>query len=216
MGLREWLSPRARRGGRPSAPGAAQPPTSDVHHSLGLPALLAGFGGERKRQVLDLGPAVGSNIEFLSGFGCRLYIEDYFAALASRGHPAGRPDLAILPDLARFPLETRFDAVLAWDLFNYLERRELAALGQALLPACQPGAVLFALISIGKTMPAQPGRYRMVDVENLAYERVTAADRPCPRYAPSELAELLRGFRLDRSFLLRHGIQEYLFTREPD
>ena len=39
-------------------------------------------------------------------------------------------------------------------------------------------------------------------------------ERPGPRFAPAELNELLRGFRVDRPFLLRHGIQEYLFMRE--
>ena len=80
----------------------------------------------------------------------------------------------------------------------------------------QPGATLFALISILKQIPAEPMRFRILDQETLAYEARTAATRPCPRYAPAELNELLRGFRLDRSFLMRHGIQEYLFARLAD
>ena len=57
-------------------------------------------------------------------------------------------------------------------------------------------------------------RFRILDQEHLAYEIRTASLRPCPRYAPAELNELLRGFRLDRSFLMRHGTQEYLFARQ--
>ena len=76
--------------------------------------------------------------------------------------------------------------------------------------------MIFSLISILKTIPAQPIRFRIVDEQNLAYEVRTAATRPAPRFAPAEMNDLLKGFRVDRSFLLRHGIQEYLFVKEPE
>jgi methyltransferase family protein len=232
-----------------SAPAAPAAPES--HRSLGLASLLEAFAGRPRLQVLDLGPAVGGNVEFLSRFGCKLYIQDLYPALvpwqtATSGLPApGAATVATIdraavreahetwdarpprqdgedeePGLAgrfgqllAFPEETRFDAVLIWDLINYLERREVAALARQLARFCRPGAMLFALISILKQIPAEPMRFRILDQEHLAYETRTAAVRPCPRYAPAELNELLRGFRLDRSFLMRHGTQEYLFTR---
>jgi hypothetical protein len=46
--------------------------------------------------------------------------------------------------------------------------------------------------------------------------RRTGLERPGPRYAPAEISGLLKGFRVDRSFLLRHGIQEYLFVRDDE
>src|SRR5262249_45315681 len=55
------------------------------HRSLALTALFEEFRRGRKLQVLDLGQAIGSNVEFLSQFGCKIYIEDLYAALASRG-----------------------------------------------------------------------------------------------------------------------------------
>jgi len=222
------------------------------HRSLGLASLLEAFAGRPRLHVLDLGPAVGGNVEFLSRFGCKLYIQDLYPALvpwqtAIGGLPTpGAATVATIdraavreahetwdarpprPDggdeetglagrfgqLLAFPEETRFDAVLIWDLINYLERREVAALARQLARFCGPGAVMFALISILKQIPAEPMRFRILDQEHLAYETRTAAVRPCPRYAPAELSELLRGFRLDRSFLMRHGTQEYLFARQ--
>lgn len=250
-----WFSRGAGSRDRPdkdlgSAPTAPAAPES--HRSLGLASLLEAFAGRPRLQVLDLGPAVGGNVEFLSRFGCKLYIQDLYPALvpwqtALSGLPApGAATVATIdraavreahetwdarpprqdgedeePGLAghfsqllAFPDETRFDAVLIWDLINYLERREVAALARQLARFCRPGAMLFAQISILKQIPAEPLRFRILDREHLAYETRTAAVRPCPRYAPAELNELLRGFRLDRSFLMRHGTQEYLFTRQ--
>jgi hypothetical protein len=250
-----WFSSRGagrrhpRHQERSPAPTAAAGPES--HRSLAMASLLAGFAGRQRLQVLDLGPAVGDNVEFLSRFGCKLYIQDLYPAvvplqaatidlpapgaatvatidraavrearetweprLSREGGEPDEPGLAgRFAQLLAFPDDTRFDAVLTWDLINYLERREVAALARQLARFCRPGALLFALISILKQIPAEPMRYRILDQEHLAYESSTAALRPCPRYAPAELNELLRGFRLDRSFLMRHGIQEYLFAR---
>jgi hypothetical protein len=198
-------------------------PASEIepqaHRSLGLAALLSQFRPDRKLQVLDLGPAIGSNVEFFSQFGCKLYIEDLWAALASRTPSGSEGDEAgpqFFADFLPLPEATRFDAVIAWDTFNYLSRRELGHLVRHLRPFCPPGAQVFALISILKQIPAQPMRYRIRDQETLVYEPRTAAQRPAPRFAPAEMNELFKGFRVDRSFLLRHGIQEYLFQREPE
>jgi SAM-dependent methyltransferase len=190
----------------------------EVHSSLALATLFREVGPLGKLQILDLGPAVGSNVEFLSHFGCKLYIEDLYAALAAHRRQEDRQVASAAPfaELLPFPESARFDAVFAWDLFNYLSRKELAGLAHYLKPFCRPGALVFALVSILKQMPAAPIRFKILDRDRLAYERQTADESPCPRYPPAELADLMKGFRLDRSFLLRHGIQENLFTRLPD
>jgi hypothetical protein len=189
----------------------------EVHRSLGLAALLAGIANRSKLEVLDLGPAVGSNIEYMSRYGCKLYIEDFYGALIS-GFSSGGERLGpvFFAHYLAFPDGTRFNAVVAWDLFNYLDRKELVALSSYLAQYCEPGAQLLALISIAKQIPQQPHRFKIVDADHLAYERQSAAERPCPRYAPAELSDLMRGFQLDRTFLMRHGVQEYLFTRRRD
>jgi hypothetical protein len=186
----------------------------EVHRSLGLTALLEAM--RRRGQglwILDLGPAVGANVEFLSRLGCKLHIGDLYASRASagEGEELGQEFFEQL-----FPADVRLDVVLAWDLFNYLQRKELARLGTLLRRHCRPGALVFALMSIQKQIPAQPIRFRMLEDGQLVYERRTSLERPGPRYAPSEISSRLKGFRIDRSFLLRHGIQEYLLTREDE
>jgi hypothetical protein len=211
-----WFSSHGTR-----APGIAKalPATTAMHRSLGLAALFEGITGQAKVQVLDLGSAVGSNIDYLSRFGCKLFIEDLYAAIAARtGGASGDVRLGsdFFADFLSFPADTCFDAVLAWDLFNYLDREELSDLALYLARFCRPGALMLSLVTIGKQMPQQPMRFRIVDPQHLAYERHSPAERPCPRYALYELSERMRGFRLARSFLMRHGIQEYLFQRMPD
>jgi hypothetical protein len=209
-----WFSPRGS--GPRKEQGRVQVEVEpDVHRSLALAALCEEIR-RRKLTVLDLGSAVGSNVEFLSQYGCKLFIEDLYAALSAR-MPGEGGDLASSSFFGEFlsvPEDTRFDVVLAWDLFDYLQRKELAAFAEQLRNYTNPGALIFALISYHKTIPAQPYRFRIKDEQHLIYERRTGAERPSPRLAPAEVTNLLKEFRVDRSFLLKHGIQEYLLVRE--
>lgn len=206
-----WFS----RSRRESAPGVAQAEAEpEVHKSLAFTALLESM--RRKGQglsILDLGSAVGSNVEFLSQSGCKLHIGDLYASRSSsvEGEELGQEFFEQL-----FPADAKLDVVLAWDLFNYLQRKEMARLGALLRRNCRPGALILSLMWIQKQIPAQPIRFRMLENGQLVYERKTGLERPGPRYAPSEISGALKGFRVDRSFLLRHGIQEYLFVRDDD
>lgn len=206
-----WFS-RSRRESAPAVVQAEAAP--EVYKSLGLTALLESM--RRKGQglrILDLGSAVGGNVEFLSQIGCKLHIGDLYASrsMAVEGEELGQEFFEQL-----FPADTKLDVVLAWDLFNYLQRKEMARLGALLRRNCRPGALIFALMWIQKQIPAQPIRFRMHENGQLVYERRTGLERPGPRYAPAEISGLLKGFRVDRSFLLRHGIQEYLFVRDDE
>jgi len=187
----------------------------EVHRSLALSALFEGIRG-RKVNVLDLGSAVGSNVEFLSQYGCKLFIEDLYAALSSRtsGEEGDLAGSEFFADFLSLPEDTRFDVILAWDLFNYLHRKELATFSEQLRRFSHKGTLLLALISYHKQIPTQPYRFKIKDEQTLVYERRTASERPSPRIAPAEVTGLVKGFRVDRSFLLKHGIQEYLLVRE--
>src|SRR5262245_32245832 len=87
-----WLS--ALRGADPrqaaAATGsAAGAPTADagpeIHRSLALPAVFSTLARGHRLNVLDLGPAIGGNVERLSEFSCKLYIEDLYASRSLEG-----------------------------------------------------------------------------------------------------------------------------------
>jgi hypothetical protein len=211
-----WFSSRGSGPRKESSTAVHTEAEPQVHKSLALAALLEEVRRGRKLHVLDLGSVVGSNVEFFSQFGCKLYIEDLYAALTARTS-SEEGDLAgpeFFADFLNLQDDTQLDVVLAWDRFNYLQRKELAHFGVLLRRYCRPGALLFAQISFLKQIPAQPYRFKIKDEQHLIYERTTGVERPSPRFAPAEVTGLLKGFRVDRSFLLQHGIQEYLLVRE--
>lgn len=211
-----WFSFRSARGEAAAHPIGAPTQTAiepEVHKSLALPSVLGAMARGPKPHVLDLGPAIGANVEYLSEFGCRLSIEDLYLTrtTAAEGEELG-PEF--FEQLVPLPDGPQYDVVFAWDLFNYLSRKELGRLTARLRQACRPGAQVLALIWIHKSIPAQPIRFRFRGPDHLVYDRRTALERPGPRFQPAEINQLMSGFQVDRSFLLRHGIQEYLFVRE--
>jgi hypothetical protein len=184
-------------------------------HSQALSILLERLHTERKHHVLDLGAASGANVDFFSGFRCKIYVADLFRALSSEPiSPAGADGAASALFERLLPYEdgTRFDAIVAWDLFNYLKADVLSHLAGRLRGFCRRGTVMFALGWGRAEIPVEPVRFRIGEDRRVTYDVSSPDTRACPRYAPREMERLMPGFRISRSFLLRNGLQEYVFT----
>lgn len=187
-----------------------------VHHSMALGLLTHQLQKDRKYHILDLGTAVGQNIEFFSQFTCKIYIEELYTTLNSFDYFSpedGSGYEAVFEYLLPYRKNTRFDVILAWDLFNYLEREELRHLLRHLRRFFHAETLLFALISTLKHMPEEPIRFRIVDHQTLVYEFSSTVLKPCPRYQHTDLTRVMPGFRVCNSFHLRNGFREYLFLR---
>jgi len=186
-----------------------------VHGSLALKVLLQQMEEGRKYSILDLGEPCGQNVDFWSQFPVKLYLPDlrrsleFFADTPPDG-PA--PDRAAVEQLLPYEDECRFDIILGWDLFNYLEHDALGDLVRRLQVFCHPGTYLFVLISSLPRIPVVPTRFRIQDREHLIYDTPVSDTRSWPRYQPRDVTRLMAGFEVFASFLLRHGIQEYLFV----
>jgi SAM-dependent methyltransferase len=184
-----------------------------AYNSLGLSALLRLLQRDRKYHILDLGPALGANLEFWSRFLCRLTVDDFYGDYRTR--MASEPETlreSLIAELLPFDDQTVFDVILAWDLFNYLDPDEIVPLVRQLSRWCRRGTVLFALISSLPLIPAKPSLFRILDRERMTCQMRTRETQPCERHQPRDLARLLAGFEVTCSFLLRNGSQEYLFT----
>ena len=134
-----WFSPRGS--GPRKEQGRVQAEVEpDVHRSLALAALCEEI---RRRKLTSAGPRLGRRLERRVPLPVRLQAVHRGplrrplrprrrAARASSRVPASSPSSSPIPE------ETRFDVILAWDLFNYLQRKELAAFSEQLRPLHQP------------------------------------------------------------------------------
>ncbi len=191
------------------------PPPVETHSSPGLKEALAGVPSDGSCRVLDLGPAVAGNLDFVSTFASKMQIAD----LLGGGDPNGATQasdlergIQVLRDLVTLSGGT-FHLVLAWDVLAYLSSHRADDLIGVLAELCSPDARLHAIVPTTEMMPALPNRYRIVDEENLVYEPVTTDLRGAPKLPPNSVDQLLEGFEIEHAFVLRHGVQEYVATR---
>jgi hypothetical protein len=192
-------------------------PEPVVHTSLGLSALCQRLEGSCAWNILELGRALGENVEFWSRYSEYIYVADL-----SSGMPLPEPDPSEEsespgPDwagLLPLPEESRFNVILAWDLLNYIQLSTVAGLADYLDRFCRPAAVIFASIFDLRQMPEEITSYRIVDESRLSYECGSAGMRPCPRHQPRALTAVMRQFQVANSFRLRNGVVEYLFVHQ--
>lgn len=192
-------------------------PEAEIHSSVGFNIAYNQVLGRQRLSILDLGSAYASNLQFLSQSVRSLHIEieDLYETLSSFDFFDPREPRsydAVYRYLFPYGEETRFDLILGWDLFNYLEELEFSSLIRHLDRFCHPGTLLFTMISSNRYIPEKPIRFQIVDSERLRYEYLSSLLRPSPRYHQADLVRMMPHFRLFSSFRLRNGFKEYLFT----
>ena len=175
--------------------------------------LMEGMQDDRRRVVLDLGPARPETVALLGRYRCRLDIADLADGLDTL-NAATDPEAmraALGASLPR-PRAEPTDVVLCWDLLNYLERPTLRALMAEILGRLAPGALVHALIAYATPrMPARPARIFPAEDHRLEVIAVTSDEKAAPRYSPDALARCMPGYVVERAMLLKNGMQEFLF-----
>ena len=164
--------------------------------------------------ILDLGPAVGKNVDFLTKTipGCRLHVEDYLAKYVREEAPS---DVEL--SRARSMLsnrEHRYDGVLCWDTFDYLKHVDAQNLVSDLEGSLRPGGVLMLLHGTVKPKGLRLFQYEIVDEEHLCYRSVRVSENHRQIVMPNRAVEnLFPSFVISQSILLKNEMREVLFKR---
>ena len=173
------------------------------------------IAAHHRSTILDLGPPSRANVDYLSQFSCVLHIGDIFRAVADdpeMSEPEEERDFdALVRRLVEFGDDIRFDAVLAWDVFDYIDTATSKAIMGRVGNHCRTGTLLYLITSNGETIPDKPGRLTILDERHLRFERMGAGTREGMKHSPRGLERILAGFRLQHSFLLGHQMQDYVF-----
>jgi hypothetical protein len=199
----------ARRQPAPPPPSAPAEP----FRSWALSDVLARRAADRRWRVLDLGSAYPTNLRFFAARGASYAIEELYSTVAPC-RTGGRLNAACmrsLPDLLTFKPGTRFDAIFAWDLLDYLGHEGAAVVGERLPAYCHAQTLLYCAVSREPRIPPTPGRWEVVDERTMLHLRSEAAGAVAgPRFVDATLLRAFPGFRIHKSYLLKQQLQEYL------
>jgi len=191
-----------------------------VQPTRALARFLAGLNTCQQSVLLDLGPAVGSNVTFFcEELGCKILVDDLLGDVDRHISHAKVNELPAFFD-KRFPQQSEtVDGVLCWDIFDYLERAAAERLARQLTRVLRPGGVLLAFFSTtdprSTTRPAYT-RHVVIDRTRLQYQLYTAA---CAKQRPllnRDIQRLFEPLRVSESFLLKAHLREVLFCKATD
>lgn len=201
----------------PSSPAPAVVDEGPVLPTKALRKFLATLSTREAPVLLDLGPVIGSNLNFFGeSLGCKVFIEDLFADLDRHIRANKGPELATFFESRLTQPPGSVDGVLAWDLIDYLDPPAAQALANALSRILRVDGALLGFFSAAPPRGDQPARYTkfvVVDEGQLRH-RPYAAARPRQRTLQNrDIIKLFEGLRVSDSFLLQSNVREILFRK---
>lgn len=187
-----------------------------VSSSKTLAQFLSLLFARPSAELVDLGPVVGANITFLGErIGCKIHVEDLYADL---DHHARQGALDRFPEFLerRFALlDESVDAVLCWDIFDFLAPEAATVLARELMRVLRPGGTLLGFFSGGGPDEQCYIKYVIEDEARLRRRFYAAACSRGRVLQNRDITNLFAGLDLFGSVLLKSGVREVLF-RKPD
>ena len=166
--------------------------------------------------LLDLGPVVGSNIEYFGErLGCKLFIEDLFADIDrfEREHR-----LAELPAF----LETRLpqdpgsvDGILCWDLFDFLDKPSARVVAEHLMRVLRVNGALLGFFATAHPAEVRFSKFIVTDDSSVRHRPYSTPRMRQAALQNRDIIKLFGRLRVSDSFLLRSNVREIVF-RKPD
>jgi len=165
-------------------------------------------------EVVDLGPVIGSNITFLGErVGCKIHVEDLFSDIDRH---VQNDKLDQLPEFlgGRFAVPaSSIDAVLGWDIFDYLNPMAATALAGELMRILRPGGVFLGFFGARASDNPQYTKYFIEDETHLRYRFYPSA---CSRrwvLQNRDINIMFAGLEICETVLLKSGVREILFRK---
>ena len=189
-------------------------PAEDVYSSRTLGKFLAVVFSRPAAELIDLGPVIGSNISFLGErVGCKIHVEDLYADL-DRHAREGTFDR--LPEFlaTRFPLaDESVDAVLCWDIFDYLGPDAGGVLAGELIRTLRPGGAVLGFFGARESDETRYTKYFIEDESRLRYRFYAGACRRRKALQNRDIDNLFAGLLLSDSVLMKSGVREVLYRK---
>jgi SAM-dependent methyltransferase len=166
--------------------------------------------------VLDLGPIVGGNVNFLGErLGCKYLVEDLYQNIEAHVTSKKPADLSAFFE-TRFPqADGSVDGVLCWDVLDYLDKASAQVVARQMIRILKPGGAVFGFFSTVASPEKEYTRYLIVDDKTLKYRATPGSRARQQVYANRDINRLFEGLTVTDSFLLLTKTREIVF-RKPD
>ena len=207
-----------RRKGRPEAQSgdADAGPVSPPLPTKAFGRFVAALAGREAPVILDLGPIVGTNVNFLGErLGCKYFVEDLFANIETHHKTKTPPDLVEFFK-TRFPqADASFDGILCWDVLDYLDKKSAPIVAREMTRLLKPGGALLGFFATTALAASEYTRYVVVDEHALRHRTYPAARPRQQVFVNRDINRMFEGLTVSDSFLLLTKTREIVF-RKPE
>lgn len=196
-----------------------------LHRSPALTAIYNEIKNSDRNRVLDLGSMNAGCFQLFSQLSCKIQVQDLASSLREHfGHKDfsennAYSELDIVSSLDSYDENEKFDVILAWDLFNYLDLNQINQLFEYLKPFCKANTLLYMLRYVEKTIPCKPREFFVKDQYTLELSEEGQVERSKPNYSTMQLLKSLSGYYMQDTLLgqsgMLPGITEHVLRFAP-
>lgn len=184
-----------------------------------LKDFIAAIARKENPVVLDLGPVIGSNIEFFLNLGIKVYMEDFLAAYSNPKYWALVDEKRTLNEQQFFTenfayADQFFDGLICWDFLSYLDPKFARVFVERITAKMKPDSLVVAFFRTQKgTGPMMLHKYRINSESFLEYiplDRMMAIGKV---YQTRDVTQLFTEFNSQKFYLLKHQVLEVLLRK---
>jgi hypothetical protein len=175
--------------------------------------------GDAKFSVLDLGPTTPVNIAFITELGARAYNQDIVREAQDPQYQVKQEDGSMQIDPEKFFSENlnyppgQFDAILCWDVADYLPEPLVKPLVERLELLLKPKGNLLAFFHMKDAGPeSRYSRHHIIQEDTLELEPIEGF-RLQRIFNNRHIENLFKDFASRKFFLGRDNIREVLMVR---
>ncbi len=193
----------------PRVPAPSEPPP--VRRSASPAAKSVARSGARPSRRIVLPPRTFPASEVST--------ERVRVASRRRGTLPGRPRAqkrwrTILPTAINFP-DMTFDAIIAWDVFNYYDPESVRVVAAEVRRVLKPGGLVLSYFdSRREEEPAAPWRYKILDDRQIAFAPIAGSVMPRQVYQNRDIEKMFAGLRIAELYFLRNSMREVLLEKK--
>jgi len=205
--------PRNKSRNEAAAPAAALADAGQLFPTKALRKFLGSLINRDTPVLMDLGPVVGSNLNFFGEhLGCKILLEDLFGDLDRHPYDPEKPFAAFLKQ--RFRQEPQsVDGILCWNIFDFLDPAAAQALASELKRMLRPDGALLAFFATSSVPNTRFFKYVIVDEDSLKQKPYSSPGKRQNALPNRDIIRMFEGLKVAESFLLKNNVREFLFRK---
>ena len=218
--LRAMMSRVWRQAGAEKSPEKGAHPSHPTHPTQVMKDFIKGISAMPAPKILDIGPVVGSNLEFFLSHGIKVYMEDFVTAYLNPKYSLAVDGKITLNEPSFFGENFNYDVnsldgLICWDYFCYIDPRFAGVYVQKISSMLKSGGLAMAFFHNHRlTGPGVIHKYRIHNETLLEYIPTEIKTEFKKAFQIRDVSQLFVGFQSQRSYLLKHNVIEILLRKK--